>query len=371
MSDDYLWDGSGEPDPEIERLENRLARYRHDQAPPEFPERAKRREWLVRWRLIPSLAAAALALVVMGVWLGRRPSKEPGPPAKSAAWSVASLAGSPSVAGRKIRAAVRLAVGDRLETDAASSAIVNVSSVGQLEVEPNTELRLLETREGAHRIALDRGVIHAMIWAPPGEFLVRTPSALAVDLGCAYTLKVDDRGAGVIRVTFGWVGFKLGRRESFIPEGAVCATRPGVGPGTPHFEDSSKTFSQALERLDFGSGNHAANSTDLKTVLAEARPRDALTLWHLLTRVEGGERILVYRHLAAYVPPPAGVTEEGVLSGDPHMLDAWWDKLGYGEMSWWRRWERTWTEPANSAAGSSAPPLTLAPLTLPPVRASF
>ncbi len=28
-------------------------------------------------------------------------------------------------------------------------------------------------------------------------------------------------------------------------------------------------------------------------------------------------------------------------------LDAWWDKLGYGEMSWWRHWERNWTEPAN------------------------
>ena len=64
--------------------------------------------------------------------------------------------------------------GEQLETDATSRAIVNISSVGQLEVEPNTQLRLLETREGAHRVALDRGVIHAMIWAPPGEFLVST-----------------------------------------------------------------------------------------------------------------------------------------------------------------------------------------------------
>jgi hypothetical protein len=349
VSDDYLWDGSGEPDPEIERLEKRLGRYRHQTAPLALPEPARGRVWFRHWPLVPSLAAA-LALVVTGIWIGRHQTRPPSPPApirQPADWSVASLSGSPSVEGRKIGEAGRLAAGERLETDAASSAIVNVSSVGQLEVEPNTRLRLLETRQGAERVALDRGVIHAMIWAPPGEFVVRTPSAVAVDLGCAYTLSVDEGGAGIIHVTFGWVGFKLGGRESFIPEGAVCATRPGVGPGTPRFEDCSKSFSAALERLDFGGENPAARAADLKTVLAQARPRDALTLWHLLTRVEAGDRNLVYHRLAGFVPPPAGVTAEGVMSGNQHMLDSWWDKLGYGEMSWWRRWERNWTEPAH------------------------
>ena len=38
MNDDYLWDGSGEPDPEIQKLENTLANFRHEGQPPEFPE---------------------------------------------------------------------------------------------------------------------------------------------------------------------------------------------------------------------------------------------------------------------------------------------------------------------------------------------
>jgi hypothetical protein len=345
MSDDYLWDGSGGPDPEIERLESRLAVFRHRPQPLDLPDGERRRAWFARWWLAPSLAAAALALVAVGVWLGRARARNPNSPASSAAWSVASVAGSPTVAGRKIGEAGRLAVGEQLETDSASRAIVNVSSVGQLEIEPNTKLRLIETRAGARRAALDRGVIHAMIWAPPGEFQVSTPSALAVDLGCAYTLSVDDRGAGVIRVTFGWVGFKLGRRESLIPEGAVCATRSGIGPGTPHFEDCPKPLSEALDRLDFGDESAVSHDADLKTVLVEARPRDALTLWHLLARTKGPDRLAVYRRLARFVPPPAVVTEEGILNGDQRMLDSWWDKLGYGEMSWWRTWERNWTEP--------------------------
>jgi len=90
---------------------------------------------------------------------------------------------------------------------------------------------------------LERGTIHAVIWAPPGEFVVDTPSAVAVDLGCVYTLHVDDSGAGLLRTTMGWVGFKLNGQESFIPAGAICQTRPKIGPGTPYMEDAPRIFS--------------------------------------------------------------------------------------------------------------------------------
>jgi len=36
--DDYLWDGSGEPDPEIQRLETLLGRFQHDLPAPVFPD---------------------------------------------------------------------------------------------------------------------------------------------------------------------------------------------------------------------------------------------------------------------------------------------------------------------------------------------
>src|SRR5205823_5281567 len=34
MKEGYLWDGSGEPDPEVQKLESLLRRYRHDQPRP-------------------------------------------------------------------------------------------------------------------------------------------------------------------------------------------------------------------------------------------------------------------------------------------------------------------------------------------------
>jgi len=188
----------------------------------------------------------------------------------------------------------------------------------------------------------------------PGDFAVETPSAIAVDLGCAYTLHVDDSGAGLLRTSLGWVGFRANGRESFIPAGAVCATRPRIGPGTPYYEDAGLAFREALTRFDFESPTPAEQSAGIAQILADARKRDALTLWHLLPRVNGADRIRVYHRLAALVPPPPQVTRAGVLQLDQHMLDLWWAQLGYGDISLWRNWERAWSGDSSAAAPGAA-----------------
>jgi ferric-dicitrate binding protein FerR (iron transport regulator) len=115
-------------------------------------------------------------------------------------------------------------------TDSSSRASITLDETGRVEVDPGSRLRLVTNGPGRKRLSLERGTIHAVIWAPPGEFVVDTPSAVAVDLGCVYTLHVDDSGAGLLRTTMGWVGFKLNGHESFIPAGAICQTRPKIWP---------------------------------------------------------------------------------------------------------------------------------------------
>jgi hypothetical protein len=184
-----------------------------------------------------------------------------------------------------------------------------------------------------------------LIWAPPGQFFVDTPSSTAIDLGCAYTLQVDQTGAGLVRVTTGWVGFEFRGREAFIPAGAVCATRPGVGPGTPYYEDLAAPTRDALATLDFGHATPDARAAALTRVLTDARERDAVTLWHLLSRVEStDERDRVFDRLATLVPPPEGVTRDTIRAGNREMLDRWWDRLGLGDADWWRMWKQPWNE---------------------------
>jgi hypothetical protein len=330
VSDRYLWDKQGDPDPEVERLEQLLASYAHRPSPLEIPESVPssvppRTRWgrSMAW----SLAAAVLAVVAIVTWWSSQGS----------GWRVTSTGGVPHVGERALHGSGRVSLGEWLETDASSSARLEVGRIGVVAVEPNSRLHVVGRQGRVHRLALERGALEAYILAPPRRFVVDTPSATAVDLGCVYDLEVDASGVGMLTVIVGWVSFESHGRESFVPAGARCWTRPGRGPGTPHFTDAAVEMKNALAEVDLA-GDHPPGDA-LARVLASARREDAFTLWHLLVRLEGPERDAVYQRLAALVPPPAGVTHGGIMAGDRAMLDAWWDALGLGRTKDWRRWK--------------------------------
>ena len=76
MSEDYLWDKSGEPDPEVEQLERALGqlRYKAPKKPLPLPQVSRP---LFRFRL-NGLSAVAAGIVILllagGLWLRLRPS---------------------------------------------------------------------------------------------------------------------------------------------------------------------------------------------------------------------------------------------------------------------------------------------------------
>ena len=109
----------------------------------------------------------------------------------------------------------------------------------------------VDAGDALHRLSLARGVLHAMIWAPPGQFFVDTPSAVAVDLGCRYTLEVDgERGRACCAWRSAGSASCTGGVRSLVPAGAVRRTRRDQGPGTPYYETPPR--SAALDVVDFG-----------------------------------------------------------------------------------------------------------------------
>lgn len=257
--------------------------------------------------------------------------KTPVAKAVAPAWEVARVSGSPSIGATKINGTEKIAVGEWLATDNDSRAKIKVADIGFVDIDPNSQVQLVRTQNSEHRIALKKGKLSAFILAPPRLFVVDTPSATAVDLGCAYTLEVDEAGNSLLHVTSGWVSFVLpsgknSSHESLIPAGAMCATRKGAGVGTPYFANASTTFIAALQKLDFGPGEIAG--TFIKTILAESRPADALTLWHLLEQEkwQASLRGQLFDRLTELAPPPAGVTRTGILQGDRKMLEQWWQE---------------------------------------------
>ncbi|HEY6783426.1 MAG TPA: hypothetical protein VI159_00655 [Gemmatimonadales bacterium] len=210
----------------------------------------------------------------------------------------------------------------RVVTDDSSRARLTLS-IGDVLVEPQSDLRVLTIEPGEQRFELRQGTISARVLAPPRVFVVETPAAVVTDLGCAYVLQVDSLGNGVLRVTAGQVELAAGGRLAIVPAGAVASIRKGFGPGVPRREDASAVLVQALDAIDFGRRDEGGVDSAIKA----ARVDDALSLWHLLYRVSPADRGKIYDRLAHLVPPPVGVTRDGVLAGSRAMMDLWWNYL--------------------------------------------
>jgi hypothetical protein len=255
----------------------------------------------LRWRpLAAVLAAAAVAAVVY--WAVPRH--------RTVRWDIVRITGDARSTGH-------VQAGQWIETGAASRAVVTVGTIGTVEVAPETRLRVVATKPGEHRLALARGEIHATISAPPRLFFVDTAAGTAIDLGCEYSLQTDENGEGLLQVTRGWVSFQWKGVESLVPAGASCRTTAG-GPGLPYFDDAPEALKAALDRTD-----------SLTTILAAARVRDTLTLWHLLWRVAPEDRARVYDRMAQLTPVPAGVSRDAALRLDPATLTRWKDELAW------------------------------------------
>jgi hypothetical protein len=222
--------------------------------------------------------------------------------------------------------------GELVRTGAGSQITLQAEPVGRIDLGPDSQLRAATDRS----VVLESGRLHAFIWAPPREFSVDTPSARAVDLGCEYTLNVDSSGDGLLRVSMGWVAFQFNGRESFIPAGAECRTRRRTGPGIPYYDDAPEELRKGVAGLEDGQRG------ELAEVLNQARPRDGLTLWHLLTRVAPDDRGRVFDRLAELVNLPAGVSREAAVRGDSGTIDLCWNALHLEDTGWWRGWERVW-----------------------------
>ncbi|MCI0651961.1 MAG: FecR domain-containing protein [Planctomycetes bacterium] len=305
---DYLWDRRGPADPEIAGLEEALAPFRYrpaaraDLEPPRGRGAAPPAR---RWLEASAAAAIALAAVLFGIAPddGRAPGAARG-------WTVEWLAGAP--------AATRLEVGAWLETAAEERARIAVADIGFVEVAPHSRVRLADTGPRAHRLEMQRGSLHARITAPPRLFFVDTPAATAVDLGCEYSFTVDRTGAGLLRVSLGYVQLEApGRAAAFVPREAECRSQAGLGPGVPYFEDAAP----ALRDLD------PANAEAVSAALGAARPRDSLTLWHLLSRSPAALVPAVRARLLELAPPPASIRPEELARAGADALEAWRDHM--------------------------------------------
>ena len=311
MNDRYLWNRSGKPDPEIVGLEQLLGQLKYSGQKSQGQNPPRRNNHAVWWLAAATVLVAGILTVPL-LFRGH-----------PTAWRLSN--------GGSVR------IGQTIETGGARQYKIHSDDTGEITIEPGSHLRLVAANDHEQRFDLMRGTIHAFIWAPPGKFVVDTASSKTIDLGCSYTLQVSKNGAGLLTVETGWVAFERNKIESFIPAGAACVTRPDLGPGTPYFSDAPEVLTKALSRFDT-----LADQASLAAATAAARPRDAISLWHLMVRTHGEQRAKVFDRFAALVSLPREASREAILKGDDKALDAAWNALDLGNTSWWREWKRHW-----------------------------
>jgi hypothetical protein len=310
----YLWDGTGPVDIEVAALERTLAPLRYK------PEPRRRKP---SWGLLGGGVGAIAAMIALLVLTSTKGA--------DSSWKLALEDGTEQ----------RLRVGQHVTTKEDEVHIRSVQT-GYLQLEPHSELRVLDNGKGVERVALEYGSVRAVIWAPPARFGVELPAATAVDLGCIYRLQTNREGDGVLSVEAGWVALQNSRVESFIPAGASAHIDHVRGPGLPVFDDADDAFKSAVRSMEA-----EPTGRDLDTLLALARPRDGVTLWHLLQRTDGLERERVARQFADLVGLPEDLSVTALVSGRPESLDAAWDALGLGTTEWWRTWKQQWQPAPN------------------------
>src|SRR5262245_9083264 len=191
FQNDYLWDRSGSPDSEVRRLEELLRPLGQDRANTWTSGTRSRGAGLVTWLSLAAMLLITTGAVIVG---GRKFVERP---------TIVTAAGTPRVESRAIGETMRWRTGTVLETDPQSRAVISLPEIGQVDVGAGSRLTFVGSSSGVYRLRLDRGELQAFISAGPGRFVVDTPASRAVDLGCAYTLTVDELGETHLRVTSG------------------------------------------------------------------------------------------------------------------------------------------------------------------------
>lgn len=336
---DYLWDRSGPVDSEIARLERLLRPHGHDgrafhggaAASPTRVARSPRPRWRIAFA-----AAAVLGLCTFGLnaWYRHRLQWEPGRP-----WQVIAQRGEVKMSGADGRAPHAFPLQGTLQTGGDGMVRLRAARIGEIALDRNSQLRLVESRTGRHRLQLQQGRMWARVWAPPGQFGVGLRGAEVLDLGCEFIVQSDAGGNGALTVRSGWVQVDNGWDEVLVPEGATVRLHGDRAPGTPRDMGATPQFVAALDAIDARGADVDPRGEELRRLIAASRTGDAISLVSLVRRNPRLAEGPLYERIVQVLPRAGLVTRADLRRRGAVALGPWWDALPYPRIkSWWMQW---------------------------------
>ena len=242
---------------------------------------------------------------------------------------VEKLSGYPVIESRVLTGQGIIKFGEKLITDSESRVRLKVGTGSEIEIEPKSEIKIIETKTSEHRLIISKGKIAARTWIAPKLFSVKTPSSVVTDLGSKYDLSVDEQASTLIQVKSGWVLMEYKNRRVLLCAETTCISDSSKGLGVPISNEASSTFKESLYKLDFEN----SSKNELAILLSEAKKKDLITLFHLLKHLDNESRGMIYDRISLLFKMPQRITREGIVHGDKDMMGRLWTELGLGSIS--------------------------------------
>lgn len=322
--DDYLWDKSGDVDPDVARLEGLLAPLAHTAPLDELRLGRKKRSPRSLFIIGGLLAAAAIVAIVVWPRGAENTTEKLACGAHATGFAFTARGGNVACGGATVPAGV-LPVGGVLDTGAHEAELA-IADIGSAELAPNTRVRLDATSAERHQLYLERGKLTAVVSAPPRIFAVGTPSGQVTDLGCAYTLEVDEAGKGSIEVRSGMVEVEATHGQMFVvPAGASARLLAGRRASLPLATNAGFELTRAV--ADF----HAGVAGARERILAAAQPSDAITVANLARVVAPDERRAVLDRLSELSKVPQEMTVDDIEQLD--LFEMWFDEIVFAHIA--------------------------------------
>lgn len=247
-------------------------------------------------------------------------------------WHVTKVKGNPVINdGNAIAIIDSIKVGDWIETDDSSRAVLTIAGLGEVTVEPKSKFKILYSEKGEHKVLLEYGTINTNFSPKSDKFVIETKNSVALDNninGSAYTFTVDNKGDGMILVKDGSITLESRGKEAVVPAGKICLVQASAGPGTPFSVTASPEFRNALYTYDFEPGNTNA----IYNVINSADRSDMVSLINLIPRVNDEVKEQIYSKVSGYVAPPPYIVMDSLRYFDCEKLGEWIEKCQ--EQAW-------------------------------------
>lgn len=271
-------------------------------------------------RLFPKLILITLfVLVIVAVFYYFNNGKS-GLPAGQAGWKLQTVKGTVRIGKSNVSVGNVLSDSEKLVTGPGGSAQIEVPNFGLISLTQNSVVNKVNKNEIQFlqgKIYVNKNIGTSSLFSIVC-FGTKTKSLTSYD---SYNITNNLQTAS-LSVYSGLVEVSGNKFSAYVPAGFTCEINKRNGLGIPYSENASPYMIEALRNYTFRGQQYA-----ITQILSAAQKSDAVSLWHLLARVNAMYKTTIFNQLASYVTPPEGLTQNSSFSLASKQMLNWLGKI--------------------------------------------